>query len=253
MLKLFRRRSYGGAIYSRIGNVNINNSTIGGSNEAPKGAGIAIIEGTLTMSASFVSDNSSRLFGGGIYNGEDGSVTIEQSHIQGNLSTSSHGGGIYNLGNFTLQNNSHVLDNRTVLNGGGIYSQGIFTIKSSSVKNNEAERNGAGIYTNNLLQILNNSQVSGNDALLLGGGIYIDEDGEATINTSTIGGNVTTDANTASAGGGVSNVGILTIYSSGKVVGNSASDSAGGIYNLGTLNNQGTVANNTPEDIFPTP
>ena len=245
--------AYGGAIYSRSGSVNISDSTIGGSNEAPKGAGIAIIEGTLTMSASFVSDNSSRLFGGGIYNGENGSVTIEQSYIQGNLSTSSHGGGIYNLGNFTLQDNSHVIDNRTVLNGGGIYSQGIFTIKSSSVENNEAEQNGAGIYTNSLLQVLDNSQVSGNNALALGGGIHIDEDGEAIINDSTIGGTVATDANAAPNGGGISNLGTLIIHSSGKVIGNTASSGAGGIYNLGTLNNQGTVANNTPDDIVPTP
>ncbi len=245
--------AYGGGIYSRSGNVNIDSSTIGGNNEAPKGAGIAIIEGTLTMSASFVSDNSSRLFGGGIYNGENGSVTIEKSDIQGNLTTSSHGGGIYNLGNFILKNNSHVTNNQAILDGGGIYSKGIFTIRSSSVKNNDAERNGAGIYTNSLLQILNNSQVSGNDALSLGGGIYIDEDGEATINASTIGGNVATDANTALTGGGVYNLGALTIYSSGKVIGNSASNSAGGIYNQGTLNNQGTVANNTPDDIVPTP
>ena len=283
---------YGAGIYSHGGNVNIDNSTIE-SNEAPNGGGIAIIDGELIINASLVSGNIVRRsgggiynkglnstliiqggtiiknnissFGSGVYNSDGGFATIAQSYIQDNSTADQGtvnggvGGGIYNGPDFnsnggvsSLTITGSYIDSNSAINGGGIYNLHNLILVTSNVTGNLGSAEGGGIYTKGILQILVNSQINENTALS-GGGIYIAESGEATINTSTIGGNQSTDANHGFIGGGVYNLGTVTINTTGKVIGNQADEKAGGVYNEGTLNNQGTVANNTPEDIISLP
>ncbi len=163
-------------------------------------------------------------FGGGILN--DGSLTVENSTITGNVThpvsscNNSHalGGGIYNGGTMTLRfstvsANTALVDHPfdDTANGGGIHNAGTLTIDSSTISANTAggEPNdgfGGGISSSGTLSIIN-STVSGNKAFghtshnpqCLGGGISASM---ATILNSTITGN-SCNGSGPQAGGGI--------------------------------------------------
>ncbi len=83
--------------------------------------------------------------GGGILN--LGTVTITNSTISGN-STRLNGGGIWSTGTLTITN-STISGNSTSGDGGGIYNRGLLTITSSTISGNSTSDNstsGGGIY-----------------------------------------------------------------------------------------------------------
>jgi len=170
-------------------------------------------EGTLTLSDSTVSGNSTTEQGGGIFN--SGTLTLSNSTISGNSATQGNGGGIFNGGTLALSNS--VVSSNTATNGGGIVNAGTLA--------------------------LSNSTVSGNTTTLNGGGIINEFDGTLTLSNSTVSGN------SATQGGGISNLyGTLTLSNS-TVSGNSATQ-GGGIYNqMGTLTlSNSTVSGNSAKD-----
>jgi hypothetical protein len=108
----------GGGIYNSGGTLTVTNSTLSG-NSSSSGGGIYNSGGTLTVTNSTLSGNSAAS-GGGIYN-SGGTLTVTNSTLSGNSSPS--GGGIYNSGG-TLTVTNSTLSGNSSSSGGGIYNSG---------------------------------------------------------------------------------------------------------------------------------
>ncbi|MGB3534951.1 MAG: peroxidase family protein [Microcoleaceae cyanobacterium] len=163
--------------------------------------------------------------GGGIWNQEN--LTITNSFIIDNTATDD-GGGIFNNGTLNLTD-THVTQNQATIgfaDGGGIYNNGTLTVTESVISGNAANDNAGGIYTNDVGNTtITGSLIQDNTANNDGGGLF--NFGAVTINDSTISNNLGTTA--AADGGGVAVFGETTITNS-TISGNSAGDDGGGIY-----------------------
>jgi hypothetical protein len=210
---------------------------IGG--KADDGGGI-YNNGTVTISASNISGNSTSYggAGGGIYN--NGTVAINASTITGNSTGDGKGGGIFNGGTLTLTSSS-ISDNTSEVGcgcgggeGGGVFNTGKATIDASTINGNSAS-GGGGIYNDygDDTLLITASTISGNSAAN-GGGIY--NEGTVTISASTISGNSVQDRAGYATGGGIYNTGTATINTS-TISGNNSdfTRTGGGILNEGTL------------------
>lgn len=216
---------------------------------------------TATLSGLIITNGYQRGvqgYGGGIYNGANGQLTITNTMVSGNLvssfhtstaSAESYGGGIYNLGSVTMTD-STVANNEVTAAPGG------------PVTNYSGQSYGAGIWTNGTLTLVD-STVTGNlidtwipdqdplptlggNGVAVGGGVY---------STGTlIMTRVVVDQNTARADGdsphpvadgggiGIGSGGTATITDSlvSRNIATStlppeSSNLGGGIYNYGTL------------------
>ena len=212
------------------------------------GGGVFNSSGTLTVTDSTISGNSTSGYdggGGGIFN--SGALTVTNSTISGNLA--SRGGGICNSGTLTVINsiisgNSNDEDSGGA--GGGVYNTGTLTVINSTIADNLVVEShgwggfGGGIYNDNYgTATVTNSTISGNSASGYDGGGGTFNSGTLTVTNSTISGNAT-----GWQGGGIYNgsrifddgPAILTVINS-TIAGNSAGWEGGGIYNSypGTL------------------
>ena len=197
-----------GGFLNSNGTLNVTNSTVSG-NSSGAGGGIASSGGTLMLTTSIVSGNTvtggTQPSGGGIYNTGSSTATIINSTVTGNtaVGTGAGGGGLFNNSTMTLTNStvSSNTANCTNCKGGGVANFGTLTLTNSTVNGNTSNgtNGGGGIYSQGAVT-LTNSTVSGNIASgtdANGGGIY-NLIGNLTLTNSTISGNV------ASVGGGVS-------------------------------------------------
>ena len=194
----------GGGILS-VGTLEVSNSTLSGNTSDYVGGGIYNC-GTLEVSNSILSGNSANgatlsIHGGGIYNG-CGTATVSNSTLSGN-SAFYGGGGISNDGGGTLEViNSNLFGNRATYGfGGGIFNQGgTLEVSGSTLSGNSATRAGGGIVNNSAgTATVSNSTLSSNSAALYGGGI--ENDSGSTLEVS----NTTLSGNSAPNGGGISN------------------------------------------------
>lgn len=201
-------------------------------NLAGTGGGI-YNNGHLTLNSVTVRNNTATMNGGGILN-STGTLTITNSSVFSNTVTTNGytGGGLYNeSGTVTISGSAFTYNSAN--NGGGIASNGgSLSLTSTDVTTNTLTTNGhgAGLYAHNALSITGGS-ISGNTAVgqnAMGGGLYFDGTGTATINgtqittnrLTTYGGigggiactgsgatmnltNVTLNYNTATGGGGI--------------------------------------------------
>jgi len=244
-------------------NVDIENSTIGGDtaeagNTAEAGGGIFAIAGSLSLTGSTISGNTSSAGGGGILSATKYGTTIDSSTISNN--TASYGGGLAVFGPFETDSP----DDNSVL------------VQGSTISGNQAPA-GAGIeigYDEGSTPVtVRASTISGNrgGSASFGGGVLID----GTLNSpfelvnSTISGNSATDGGGVSLGdGGYDNLlgpGGSISFDNSTIAQNTAENSGGGIY-LGQYNsgygnqsataaiNSTIVAGNTaggaPNDLF---
>ena len=175
-------------------------------------------------------------------------VTISGLGIVGGRASSGFGGGIYNDQNNTLTLNSCIVGSNDAGSGGGIFSRNAtLIINDSDVENNGANGDGAGIYNSGSLAgnaatlTINNSIVSSNWASGgLGGGILNAgfSSGSATLSVT----NSILMGNSAAIGAGIYNDGdssgnaTLTVSNSTFSI-NSATSSGGGICNDGIAGN----------------
>ena len=153
----------------------------------------------LTLESLTVADgfSSGVSFGSGIYN--SGTLNISNSTFSGN-STDEVGGGIYNVDTLSVVNST--FSGNSANAGGGIHNSGTLSVASSTFSGNSANY-GGGIGSGDGTVNIVNSTFSGNSANY-GGGI-INNDGTLSIVNSTFSGN------SASNGGGIFNGGILNL------------------------------------------
>lgn len=159
------------------------------------------------------------------------SVTLDNLVLEDGNTTSS--GGAINLVNedsSIVINNSVIRNNSADLNGGGISSIGDVTLNNTTVSENTADVNGGGVEAGGIsnsairgILILNSSTISNNTASMNGGGVLASFSIDA-IN-STISGNHSGDV-----GGGLHSPFGATTFTSSTITGNSAINSAGGIF-----------------------
>jgi hypothetical protein len=189
-----------GGAFNNSGTLNLSSSTISGNSSAANNAGGGISNsnsGTVTVSNSTINNNSAFL-GGGISN--DGSLTLTNSTLSGNTGT--YGGGIYNRGTLTVSNST--IDNSTSdYYGGGIFNRGTLTVSNSTLYKNSGYY-GGGILNRGTLTISNSTLYKNSG--YFGGGIFNTSSGTLTITNSTLSGNTAT-----SSGGGIANYGTLNI------------------------------------------
>jgi CSLREA domain-containing protein len=126
------------------GSLAVTDSVISG-NSTPNGApgGIGVL-GDATISGSTISDNSAGgvLFGGGVAHG-NGRIEITNSTISGN-SSAGFGGGIAAGGAMVLSNVT-ISGNTAASDGGGIAATGTTSLNNVTVTNNTADSNSDGI------------------------------------------------------------------------------------------------------------
>jgi len=245
------------------------------------GYGDVVNLGTLTISDSTITRNSSSGNGGGIDN--EGTLTVIDSSISHNYA-SSHGGGIFGgVGSTTMLEHSIVADNAGSDGTGGIESRGKLSLVDCTVDGNSGGEGPGGISqvgggTLSIIHSSINSNTAGGGSY--GGGIAI-SGGTATVSKSEIVGNrgqsaggiairsATTvtlidtrvaDNRAPFGGGGIYNDGTLILAHHSTVTGNwmdpETTYHGGGIWNRGTLQGAipgpgGNVHDNTPDDIYP--
>jgi len=156
--------------------LNLNGQTLNRKLNAAKEDGCVIKNlGTLNITTSdgIITGGFNSTGGGGIHN--MGTFTMSTGQIKSNKS-SNQGGGVYNTGSMALSGGiiSNNVANET--NGGGIYNTGTLTISGGEIKNNSAtgtSRNGGGVYNAGTLSI-SGGEIKSNTATGLGAGIYHD-------------------------------------------------------------------------------
>ena len=140
----------GGGILLDVGTLNLETVTISGS-KAWRGGGIYSVgsSNTLTIINSTVSDNESTSAGGGICCA-DGALIVENSTFSGNSAPNFNGGGIFNYSATVTIANSTFSSNSALNYGGGIGTQstGNIYLLNSIVINNTAATSGLDIYNN---------------------------------------------------------------------------------------------------------
>lgn len=190
--------------------VNLTDTTLSGTSTG-YGPGILVGDGDLfRLENSAVAGYSA---GGGIRNW--GSLTLTNSRVSDNSSTF-YGGGISNHFNAELMlNSSTVSGNTTTADGGGIWNVSTATLSGSTISNNDSTRGGAIFNGGNpalpATVTLTNSTLSGNLATSKGGGIY------NWFQTATLS-NTTLASNRATDGGGIYNY-FYYYHSSGETGG----------------------------------
>jgi hypothetical protein len=199
--------------------------------------------------------------GGGILN--DGTLNLSSSTVTGNSSANS-GGGVYLDGVAAILTNDTITANSAGSGGGLTMENGTNVISGGSVDgNNTTSSEGGGVDIEDLnpgdSASLSNVDVSSNTSGVDGGGLYVGNQSATSNNPVTLT-NVTADNNTADGSGGglyVSNDGAgggtLTM-TGGSASGNSCGEDGGGIYDqndgsgsvhfIGVSVNSNTVANN---------
>ena len=188
-----------GTLSVTMGNFGFNNITSGGGP-----GGTIQNDGSLFITdASF--HNNISYTGGSVHNGPSGIASVINTDIYSN-SVYLDGGGIFNFGTITVTNSSIYSNTTTSSRGGGIINlSGQTFIINSMIHHNDALNGfgfGGGIFLDQGSIEIRESDILSNNALF-GGGIY-NEGGELLIIDSTIAQNLaTTD------GGGILNYGQL--------------------------------------------
>ena len=154
-------------VIQNISNLAIDGLTIAHGLDHLESGGIWNNGGTLTLTHSTVSGNSSRDGGGGILN-LNGMVTVINSTISGNSSPDT--GGISNIyGTLTVINSTIFGNSGLPFGSGGIYNTGTLTVTNSTLSGNTSHFGGGGILNEAGTVIVTNSTISGNSATATNG------------------------------------------------------------------------------------
>ncbi|MCD0458259.1 choice-of-anchor Q domain-containing protein [Roseiconus lacunae] len=218
----------GGGVFNDGGELMIINSMITNNianGTSGSGGGILNLGGSMEVKSSTIGGNTANRAGGGI------EVTANSSTTLADIILGSDGNGI--VGN-------SVRENAAPGNGGGLHisGNGVVTIHQSSVSDNAAIEGGglwnspSGTLTVSDSSIINNSAVRG-------GGLFseVSTTGVTTVVQSTFTDNIADGDEATDGGGGIHNLGLMSVTGS-SLTGNTAtgtSGSGGGVANAGTL------------------
>ena len=207
-------------------------------------SGVRIRNGTVTSTFP--------LIGGGIFNSDDGALSLKDVVVHHNTARY-YSGGIYSVGPATLTGTTLRDNKATEAHGGGYYGGGVLTVTDSTIQDNTAGGSGGGLYNPVAMITLTNSTVRENRATgFYGGGLSchgltMTDSAVVTNTASRWGGGISTgtgavtltnsnvNGNTAGADGGgieASGSGTVTLTNS-NVNGNTAGDDGGGIWATG--------------------
>ncbi len=248
----------GGGIYSGVGNLTINSSTISGNVGYGNGGGVYSAGGSVDLNQSRVINNTARKFN-------------EEALSGGN------GGGVAIAGGNFRAVGSEISNNTSEDgNGGGFWSDIISFLPAGPLGTSDS--GGTWLTSEQYETVFIRTQISGNSAAKQGGGMWLGAGSDATITDSTIsnnvagqdGGGIYNDGNSDNeTNSGIGNGFGINMLAAGRFVkrpstvnilggttiqGNQAIN-GGGIYNAtGTLNIEGTpgnrvlISNNTALD-----
>ena len=214
--------SCGGGLLVRGGASVTLNSSVVVSNTADNGGGIYNDGGTMGFYAGLIIENDAQVDGGGIFNA--GTMTITRSFITDNTATTyqyAGGGGLLNDRDSILHiDRSSITGNKASYYGAGLASDGgAMTIGRSTFSGNSTVY-GGGLSTWGPTKITD-STFTGNSATY-GGGIY-NEDGTTYLTNSTV------SDNSAEYGGGIMNDYLIVNVSNSTITNNRAGTAGGGI------------------------
>ncbi|GLC79655.1 hypothetical protein LBYZC6_17690 [Lacrimispora brassicae] len=256
----------GAGIYVDSGKLTVHSTEISGNTVTQNGAGIFADKSIVSIQNSRICNNSVSLFtdnrlGGGLYAAAS-EISVEDSEISGNKAT--HGSG-FSISKGTLTVNNTKISNNIAILGGGIQLNSMsddttLIITGSEISGNEADMLGGGIYDESGVPsksriTIEECRIFGNKAGSYGGAIASSR-GDTTVTNSNI------FSNTAGYGGGifVSNGSSLTV-SGGEISDNAALASAGyfgggqggGIHgrfgSTVTIKDDGKVTSNVAESV----
>jgi len=184
--------------------------TVGGAIDNFQGSAVTVDGGTFAGNTAGV--------GGAIANTSGGTLIVRGAHFTGN--SAGDGGAIANIAGATVTGS--VFTGNTALFGGAIYNDegATMAVTRSQFRDDQASSNGGGIYNDYHLAVAG-SRITGNGAARLGGGIFNETDGIATVTGTTI------SRNHAGFGGGIDNEDAMTVTDSTIALNSGA---GGGIY-----------------------
>jgi hypothetical protein len=166
------------------------------------------------------------------------SLTVTDSIVTGNASTSS-GGGLYLVGgNLAIVKATVSRNSAAVGSGGGVLATnplGSAQISASTLANNTAGTDGGGVDLSFSLLGISDSTISGNFAAINGGGLVLDTLTTTTVSNSTISGNTSGldggGVYVTTAAAGTTEVAHSTITE--NIAGVNVAASGGGLYGTG--------------------
>jgi hypothetical protein len=146
-------------------------------------------------------------------------VTLQTLRISGGGQVDD-GGGIHNRGTVTLRDCT-VTGNASGIEGGGIWNGGTMTLDGCDVTGNNSDYAGGIWNDNDCMLTLTNTDIAGNTAGVEGGGIFNEAGGTVTFDAaSRVTGN-NADPGDPVSGGGICNLGTVTLSSAANVSANS--------------------------------
>lgn len=181
------------------------------------GGGVYVNYGSFNMTGGEISHNISDFYGGGgVYNRVN--FTMTGGVITNN--SGNEGGGVNNIGTFTLYD-GNIFDNTARVDGGGVFNVGTFNMTGGNIFDNTAGV-GGGVSMSGGFFTLTDGEISNNTAIESGGGVYVGY-GIFTMSSGEISNNVA-----GTDGGGISIFGSFNL-SGGKIISNQAGRNGGGI------------------------
>ncbi|MCL2291617.1 MAG: hypothetical protein FWC30_00900 [Candidatus Bathyarchaeota archaeon] len=221
------------------------------------------VNGTLTLESVIVTHNSGN-YGSGVTVNSTGTLVLSGGEICNNTvefiglpdgnTLGENGGGVRNLGNFSMVDG--VIANNAAVGvggGGGVLNVGNFSMIGGVIANNTAAINGGGVYTSGSLYASECSfsmvggEISGNVANFYGGGVY------NWFSKVSLCGGMISNNDAGMSGGGVYNFYGVFDMSSGVISNNIAKDKGGGVYSYFyssfSLSGSGVISNNTAANL----
>ncbi|MBT5807936.1 hypothetical protein HOI18_01540 [Candidatus Uhrbacteria bacterium] len=156
--------SGGGAALSGLSEVE--NSDFSGNVSGYYGGGLALGNGTHSLSDVTIGGNIAAVSGGGVSTSSLAYVTIDTAAIFGNNAVSNYGGGVYNKNELSITN-SEISHNASGQFGGGVHSDVQLVALNTTISGNTAGKLGGGIY-NGSNATLSFVTIAENESNLLG-------------------------------------------------------------------------------------
>lgn len=220
----------GGGILLFKSTLNLSDGQCSGNVAGENGGGIYVTSGAgITMSGGSITGNSAKNYGGGMYILYSSNLNMTGGEISSNRAD--YGGGIYHNGSKVMISRGGIGRNTANLYGGGIFALGTVQTGSAAViESNKAEqKSGGGIYVSEKTELtLNGSTIRQNIAGISGGGIHSHK-GIIHMKNGAISNNTAVAQN----GGGLSADGGTVVLESTAINSNRAGQSGGGIADYG--------------------